>query len=169
MTTAELNAASKKDFLEAVGWVYEDSPWVAERAWERRPFGSRAELHASMHDVLNAAPFDEKLALLRAHPDLGVRAKISPASTGEQARAGLDRLTPDEYATLLRLNIEYRSRFGFPFLFAVKGATKSAIFESLAARVGNSYDVEFAEALRQVDRIAGFRLETLIVDDRGDQ
>jgi 2-oxo-4-hydroxy-4-carboxy-5-ureidoimidazoline decarboxylase len=162
MTLSELNRASQPRFVDLVGWVFENSPWVAERAWEHRPFLSHSDLFARMTDAVEAATKDEKIALLRAHPDLGTRAKIGEASAAEQAAVGLDHLTPDEHATLTTLSAIYRARFGFPFLFAVKGATKLMILESLAKRVTASPETEFAEALRQVGRIARFRLEDLI-------
>ena len=161
MTLAELNAAGRAAFVRALGGIFEDSPWVAERAWERRPFVSVDALHAAMTDVVERATEEEQIALLRAHPDLGTRARISDASTGEQHGAGLDRLTPDEFARLQRLNTQYREAFGFPFLFAVKGSTKDDVLRALEARVGRPRSEEFAEALRQVYKIAGFRLEEL--------
>ena len=167
MTIAELNACDRNAFVEALGWVFEDSPWVAERAWARRPFASLDELHTMMVDIVQRAPAPEQLALLRAHPDLGMRARISDASTGEQHGAGLDRLTPHEYERLRRLNDEYRRHFGFPFLFAVKGRTKEDVLTSFEARVGRSQDEEFEEALRQVYTIARFRLEEVIRGLRG--
>jgi 2-oxo-4-hydroxy-4-carboxy-5-ureidoimidazoline decarboxylase len=167
MTIAELNVRDRDAFVEALGWVFEASPWVAAYAWERRPFASVDELHATMVDVVQQATASEQLALLRAHPDLGTRARISEASTGEQRGAGLDRLTADEYERLQRLNEEYRRRFGFPFLFAVKGSTKEDVLAALSARVARSKDEELAEALRQVYRIARFRLEDVIRGSRG--
>lgn len=149
-------------FVEAVGWVFEHSPWVAERAWERRPFASREQLAAVMNEKVATAAREEQLALLRAHPDLGTRAKISPSSTAEQTAAGLDQLTAAEHARLTGLNGQYRAKFGFPFLYAVKGSDKFAILEALGRRVGNDRADEIEEALRQVYRIAGFRLEELI-------
>lgn len=161
MTIAELNAADRRTFVDAVGWVFEHSPWVAERAWDQRPFGSLDQLHAAMADVVAHAGEAEQLALLRAHPDLGTRARVSDASAGEQRGAGLDRLTPDEFARLQRLNDAYRARFGFPFLLAVKGSTKDDVLAALGARVGRVPAEEFAEALRQVYKIARLRLEEI--------
>jgi len=161
MTLAELNAADRESFVRALGWIFEDSPWVAERTWERRPFGSIDDLHAAMTAVVERAREAEQLALLRAHPDLGTRARISDASTGEQHGAGLDRLTPGEFARLQRLNARYRETFGFPFLLAVKGSTKEDVLRALDVRVGRPGSEEFAEALRQVYTIARFRLEEL--------
>ena len=162
MTLAELKACDKGAFVAALGWIFEDSPWVAERAWPCRPFASLDALHAAMTQVVADASEAEQQALLRAHPDLGTRARISEASTGEQRGAGLDRLTPDEFARLRRLNDEYRERFGFPFLFAVKGSTKHDVLAALEARVTRMREEEFAEALQQVYKIARFRLEEML-------
>jgi len=162
VTLAELNTGSRDAFVAALGGMVEDSTWVAERAWERRPFASLEALHAAMVDALSAAGAEAQLAVLRAHPDLGARARMSEASTGEQAGAGLDRLTPAEFARLQRLNREYRETFGFPFLFAVKGATRDEVLAALERRGRATRDDEFAEALRQVARIVRFRLESLL-------
>ena len=164
MTMAELNAYGRTEFIRALGAIFEDSPWVAERAWDRRPFGSLDELHTVMMDVVEAATDAERLALLRAHPDLGTRARISDASTGEQRGAGLDRLYASEFARLQALNNGYREKFGFPFLFAVKGGTKDDVLAALEARSRRGMDDELAEALRQVSRIARLRLEELGLD-----
>jgi 2-oxo-4-hydroxy-4-carboxy-5-ureidoimidazoline decarboxylase len=161
MTLAELSAYDRAAFVRTLGWIFEDSPWVAERAWDRRPFGSLDELHAAMANAVAEATEGEQLALLRAHPDLGTRARIGDASTGEQRGAGLDRLTPGAFDRLLRLNTDYRVRFGFPFLFAVKGSTTDDVVAALEARGRRTRDEEFAEALRQVYKIARFRLEEL--------
>ena len=167
MTLAELNAIDRDAFVTTLGWIFEDSPWIAERTWARRPFASLDALHQAMIDVVQQASELEQLALLRAHPDLGTRVRISDASTGEQQRAGLDRLAVDEYQRLQRMNDEYRRSFGFPFLFAVKGSTKEDVLKALEARVGRSRDEELAEALRQVYRIARFRLEDVIRGSSG--
>lgn len=162
MTLADVNGYERAGFVENVGWVFEHSPWVAERAWAKRPFRSLDELHAAMTAEVSAASPEEQLALLRAHPDLGTRARMSTASTSEQAGAGLDSLTAEEFERLGRLNAAYRDAFGFPFLYAVKGSTKRDILRALEARLPSSREQELAEALRQVARIARFRLEELI-------
>ncbi len=167
MTISELNARDRDAFVEALGWIFEDSPWVAERAWARRPFASLETLHQAMIDVVQQASEPEQLALLRAHPDLGTRVRISDASTDEQRGAGLDRLDVAEDERLQRLNGEYRRCFGFPFLLAVKGSTKEDVLAALEARVGRSRDQELAEALRQVYRIAEFRLEDVLRGSSG--
>lgn len=158
MTIEELNALDRAGFVAALGWVFEDSPWVAERTWSIGPFEGMEALHNAMIDQLARAKSDEQLALLRAHPDLGTRARISRASTGEQAGAGLDQLTPHEFERLQQLNSAYRNKFGFPFLFAVKGSTKHDILRALEKRLEAPPEQEYEEALRQVHRIARFRL-----------
>jgi 2-oxo-4-hydroxy-4-carboxy-5-ureidoimidazoline decarboxylase len=158
----EINHFEREDFIESLGWVFEHSPWVAGRGWRHRPFASCAHLSEEMNGEVAAASAEEQLALLRAHPDLGTRAKISPGSASEQAGAGLDQLTRGEYARLIDLNGAYREKFGFPFLFAVKGSDKFAILEALERRLSSSREDEFQEALRQVFRIARFRLESII-------
>ena len=164
MTIGDLNLMDRNDFVAVVGWIFEHSPWVAERAWAARPFAGLHALHTAMVEQVERATKAEQLALLQAHPDLGTRARLSPASTGEQAGAGLDSLTPDEFAQLHRLNSEYRGRFGFPFLLAVKGSTKHDVLRALHVRMEACPEDEFREALRQVYRIAKFRLEDTVTE-----
>jgi OHCU decarboxylase len=162
LSIEEISRLSQDRFTESLGRVFEHSPWVAARAWHHRPFTSCAHLSEKMNSQVARASLEEQLALLCAHPNLGTRAQISPSSTSEQAGAGLDRLTGDEYARLIDLNSAYREKFGFPFLYAVKGSDKVAILEALERRLSSNPEDEFQEALRQVYRIARFRLESLI-------
>jgi OHCU decarboxylase len=157
----KINHLGRAQFIAAVGWVFEASPWVAARAWERRPFASVAELHAAMVAEVERATPDQQLALLRAHPDLGARAAMAPASVAEQSGAGLDTLSAVEFEHLRDLNLAYSTKFGFPFILAVKGAGKREVFAALESRYPNTPAEEFREALRQVYRIARFRLGKL--------
>ena len=159
MKIEDLNGLTRERFVEALGWIFEGAPWVAERAWAHGPFASLEGLHAAMVAEVQHASREEKLALLRAHPDLGVRARMSDASMKEQSGAGLDRLTPEELAEFQRMNAAYSEEFGFPFLFALKGSTKEDILRSLGARLGGTPEEEFHTALEQVFRIARSRLE----------
>src|ERR1700681_3100912 len=162
MTIEALNSLDREGFIDAVGWVFEESPWVAERAWNSRIFENADSLHQAMVEQVEAASREEQLALLRAHPDLGTRVRVSAASGAEQAGVGLDHLTPPEFERLQRLNTEYRDKFGFPFLFAVKGSTKHDILRALEQRLEDDPEQEYREALRQVFRIARFRFEDSI-------
>ena len=162
MSIAEVNALDQPAFVETLGWIFEDSPWVAERAFNQRPFANRQALHQAMAQTMLNAEETEQLALLRAHPDLGARARMSHASVDEQAGVGLDQLTQTEFDELHRLNSAYKQKFGFPFLYAVKGSNKHEILAALARRLAGSRDAELKEALKQVTRIAGFRLEDIV-------
>ena len=162
MTLADVNSMDRERFIQALGWVFENSPWVAERAFVSAPFPDLDALHRAMAAQVEEAQPGEQLALLRAHPDLGTRARISRASESEQAGAGLDRLEPNEFERLTRLNSDYRDKFGFPFLFAVKGSTKHDILRALEQRLGASPADERRVALEQVSRIARFRLEDIL-------
>jgi OHCU decarboxylase len=159
---AQINEFSQSEFVDALGWVFEGSAWVAERTWKDRPFPTVLQLGERMIAEVAATTHDEQLALLRAHPDLGTRARISASSTAEQTGAGLDQLTPGEHATLLDLNNAYKEKFGFPFLVAVKGSGKAEILHALEHRLESTREAEFKEALSQVFRIARFRLESVI-------
>jgi len=162
MTLAELNAMPQPAFTEALGWIFEHSPWVAEQASRSRPFATLEALHQAMVAVVRHAPLEQQLTLIRAHPDLGARAKMSDASIGEQAGAGLDQLSADEFQQLRKWNAEYTARFGFPFIFAVKGATKHDILRALEQRLSEPVETEFETALGQIERIASFRLAAAV-------
>jgi 2-oxo-4-hydroxy-4-carboxy-5-ureidoimidazoline decarboxylase len=164
VTIDQLNTLDQEAFVHEIGWVFEHSPWVAQRAWPCRPFTSVVDLHGKMTAEVDQASHDERLALLRAHPDLGSRAAMSASSTNEQAAAGLDHLNLEEFQRLHRLNKAYTEKFAFPFLFAVKGSNKLQILEALERRLQSTRDEELQEALRQVYRIARFRLEAIIED-----
>jgi len=162
MTIEVLNSLDRDKFVSAVGWIFEHSPWVAERAWSGRPFPTIDVLHRAMVEQVESASPEAQLSLLRAHPDLGTRVRLSEASTAEQTGAGLDRLTPAEFQKLQRLNFEYRDKFGFPFLLAVRGATKHDILQALGQRLQCARNQEYREALRQVYQIARFRIEEIL-------
>jgi OHCU decarboxylase len=159
VTLDAVNHMDCETFVVTLGWVFEHSPWVAERAWSRGPFASVEALHQTMMEEVAGASTEEQMALIREHPDLGTRAQMSKASSGEQARAGLDHLTLEEYQELHRLNTAYREKFGFPFIFAVKGSTKQDILSALAQRLTSEPAAEQALALAQIYRIALIRLE----------
>ena len=164
VTIATLNRLDREAFRRTLGGVFEQSPWVAEAAFDRRPFATLDALHATMVDVVRSASRPAQLALIRAHPDLAgkaARATMSVASVAEQASAGLDRLTDEEYERFERLNHAYRDRFGFPFVIAVRRHDKLAILSAFEARLRNTVDDEIATALAQIGEIARLRLETL--------
>jgi len=166
LTLADLNRIAAPDFVMALRDIFEHSPWVAERVAARRPFGSLDALHGAMVAAMWAATPDERLALLRAHPELAGReadaGTLTGHSTGEQDSVGLTRLTADEKQRIRQLNAAYRERHGFPFIIAVKLRTKSQIFAAFERRLGHPPLDEFVTALGEVGRIARIRLEALL-------
>ena len=163
LTIGDLNRMAVSDFTARFGGVAEHSPWIAERAAGARPFADRDGVVAAFAAALRGAARDERLAVLRAHPDLAGRAAVIGALTGtsaaEQAGAGLDRLTPEEFERFNALNAAYRERFGIPFIFAVKGATAAMILAAFEERRANGREVELGNATDHVCRIMRFRIE----------
>jgi len=167
LTLAELNTMPAADFTARLGAIFEHSPWVAERAVARRPFGTLEELHAAMADVVRSASEDEQLRLIRAHPELAgkaaVRGELTDESTREQKGAGLDQCNVEEFERMQDLNRRYNEKFGFPFVIAVKGHDRHSILRAFAERLENTPEVEAAECIEQIIRIGGFRLEAAVV------
>lgn len=159
ISLADVNAMTPSAFLAAFGDVAEHSPWVAREASAFRPFATRDEMIRQFATALRGANRGAQLDLIRAHPDLANKARLTADSTREQAGAGLDSLGSGDFARFTSLNTRYRERFGFPFIFAVKGANAQMILESFEARIGNSPEAEFEMALAQICRIFRFRLE----------
>ena len=159
MTVDEINGLDEPSFIAAFGDVAEHSPWVAERAALSRPFADRASIIDAFQRAVATATRDEQLALIRAHPDLAGRARLAPDSAREQQGAGLDSLSAGEMARFTALNDAYRRRFGFPFIFAVKGAGKAEILQAFERRAGGAEVEAFWTALSQVMRILRFRVE----------
>lgn len=162
----QIDAMDRDAFVAQLGGIFEHSPWVAERAWPKRPFRSRDALHAAMEEVVATASYAEQLELIRAHPELAGRLAVSDeltdASRSEQAGAGLDRCTPAEFARLQELNAAYRKKFDFPFIVAVRGLTRTHIVAQMEKRLAHSTEEEFSACLLEIGRIAGFRLHDLI-------
>ncbi len=155
MNLAEANAAGHAAFAD----IAELSPWVADHAFRDAPFDTREEMIASFTMAVHHADPDDQLALLRAHPDLATRAKLTDDSSKEQAGAGLDTLSAEEFSRFTKLNDAYKAKNHFPFIFAVKGATKHQILAGFESRIHNDTETEFRTALEQVCRIIRFRLE----------
>ncbi|TXI01282.1 MAG: 2-oxo-4-hydroxy-4-carboxy-5-ureidoimidazoline decarboxylase [Rhizobium sp.] len=160
---------SRDDFVGRFGGVFEHSPFVAERAYDAgaivEPLTSGG-VHAALARVFRAASEAERLGVLQAHPDLAGRlaiaGKLTEDSRKEQAGAGLDRLTPEEHARFTELNAAYVTKFGFPFIIAVKGLGKDDILSAFETRIDNSRDAEFATAAAQVEKIALLRLQAML-------
>ena len=157
------------DFISRYGGVYEHSPWVAEQA-----AGVAAGIDDPVHiaelmaDCVDNADTERQLALIRAHPDLAGRAQVAgeltDESTAEQASAGLDQCSKVEYERFQALNAAYKEKFGFPFVMAVRGSSRSEILDAFGERLQNDYDLEFETALSEIHKIARMRLEAMESD-----
>jgi len=168
MKFGDLNASDRAGFVDALGAIFEHSPWVVDRAWQRRPFAAADDLMTAMLAVVEAASDDEKLGLIRAHPDLAGKAARAGAltehSASEQAGVGLNRLPDEEFARFHHLNDAYKARFGFSFVIAVRGQTRETVLAAFEARLKNDLAAEKAEALRNIGLIARFRLEDMLAE-----
>jgi OHCU decarboxylase len=162
LTLAQVNALDRPGFVAALGHLFEGPPWIVEAAWDTRPFATFDDLQSKLVTVMAAASVEREVALIQAHPDLVGRAALagtlSPSSTGEQAAAGLDRLTPDEIAAFTRLNAEYHERFGFPFVICARENKKDSILAGFAQRLTHTRDEEITTALGEIAKICRLRL-----------
>jgi 2-oxo-4-hydroxy-4-carboxy-5-ureidoimidazoline decarboxylase len=163
---APINAMDRAAFIEKFGGIFENSPWVAERAWEKRPFASLDDMHAAMVAVARNAPAAMQLALLQSHPDLaGKEAQagtMTASSVAEQASAGLNALSHAEMLQIADLNAAYRKKFGFPFIIAVRMHTREGILFEFNRRLQNDTQTEFANDLQNVYIISRLRLNKLL-------
>ena len=163
---------SKRDeFVARFGGVFEHSPWIAERAFDNdriaEPLAAEA-VHQALCNEFRAASPDERMGVLRAHPDLAgklaIAGGLTEESKSEQSGAGLDRLSADEHARFTELNTRYMRDFGFPFIIAVKGHDKDSILAAFETRVENDAETEFSTACAEVEKIAGFRIHALLAE-----
>ena len=161
-----LNAMDEEKFVATIGHVFEHSPWIAQRTYAKRPFDSVASLHEKLVETVRASGEDEKLALIRAHPDLvGKMARagaLTRESTGEQRAARLTALSPDEVQQFDRYNAQYRERFGFPFVICARENKKDAILTAFPERLRNTREQEIDAALAEIYKIARLRLSDAI-------
>jgi 2-oxo-4-hydroxy-4-carboxy-5-ureidoimidazoline decarboxylase len=169
VTLATLNALDQAGFAGAIGFVFERSPWIAAEAWKSRPFRDRDDLHGALCAVVERAGEEQKLALIRAHPDLAGKLAVATGLTAESAReqasAGLDTLTPEELAEFTRLNSAYKDRFGFPFIICVREHTKADIIAAFERRLAHDRQVEITTALAEIAKIARLRLHDAVTSD----
>jgi len=165
LRVADAGHWSRDEFVGRLGDVFEGSPWVAGRAWQRRPFADLDELHLHMMAAVHAADTAQQHELLCAHPELAGREaqarQLTEASDHEQSGAGLNRLRAHELASMTRLNAAYRARHGFPFIVCVRHYTKAGILFELARRTALDTERERSEALNQVAAITRIRLAAL--------
>ena len=159
---AELNAMDRVEFVRVVAPVFEHSPWVAARTEAQRPFPSREALQAALLATVEKASDDEKVCLIRAHPDLIGDTELTAASKSEQASAGLQDATTEEAKQFREYNRQYREKFGFPFVICARLNKKEAIARAFPVRLRNSREEEIGIALQEIAKIAELRLKDLV-------
>jgi OHCU decarboxylase len=142
--------------------VFEASPWVAERAWAARPFGTVDALYAAMFDAVERAPREVRMGLIRAHPDLAASVRLTEESSREQSAAGLDRLTPEQFDRITWLTAAYRARFGFPFIVCAREHTPDTIIAAAEERTESDLEREEQTAMSEIAKIARLRLADLV-------
>ena len=163
MALEAVNSLGKAEFVMKLGGVFEHSPWVAERAWERRPFRTVDELHRAMMSAVENATLEERLALVRAHPELAGSETLTPHSSAEQKRLGFTALSRRELDEMSELNRAYREKFGFPCIVALRlHADRASVMQQMRSRAANSRDVELKNALAQIGHITRGRLEKML-------
>ena len=156
---------SSTEFVRRFGGVYEHSPWVAEQCYETARGGALEKLVTLFASCVDNAHRDVRLALIRAHPDLAGRAAVqgdlTVESSEEQASAGIDQCTPEEYEQFVSFNDAYKTKFGFPFIMAVRNSNRQKILAAFAERIHNDPETEFDTAIREIHKIARLRLESM--------
>src|SRR5688572_29203943 len=157
-TIDQFNAFEREEFVRLLGPVFEHSPWIAEATWPRRPFKNLEDLHRALCATVEHATDEQKLSLIRAHPDLveraATRGSLTSHSAAEQASAGLDQLLPAEITQFEAYNHAYRQKFGFPFVICARLNKKTAILSAFPVRLGHSRDQELRTALHEISKIA---------------
>ena len=161
-TVDKVNNLRKSDFISIFGNVFEKTQWIAEKAYDSKPYKNFEELFSKMMEIFENSKKERHLEILNAHPDLAVEKKLTEDSKNEQKNASLNQCTDEEFIEFRKLNNEYKKKFGFPFIIAVKGKNKEEILNNFRQRLTNNINLEFEEAKKQVKKIASFRLSEII-------
>ena len=162
ITIEKINNLNKSDFLGIFGNVFEKSDWIAEKLFDLKPFKNNEDIFLKIIGIYEKSDKNIILRILNSHPELVVEKKLTSNSKSEQSNARLNECTNEEYNEFKKLNIDYKNKFNFPFIIAVKGKHKTEILNSFKQRIQNSLDEEFFEAKKQVKKIASFRLEEIL-------
>ncbi len=166
---SELNGCSKDDFVAALANIFEYSPWIAEQAAAARPFAGVKVLFAAMKDVVDRAPPEQLMTLIKGHPDLANKtqraAGLTAESTHEQNSLGLDRLSDAEYEAFERVNSAYRTKFGIPYIVCARRHTKDSVLRDFERRLPNDAATEMKTSVAEICRIAALRLDQLVAAD----
>jgi len=160
----KINKLSKSEFVKFFANIFENARWIAEELYNQKPFNNFEELSSKILNIFETTTKEKQLKILNAHPDLANKAKISlltPDSLKEQASAGLDQCTEEEFVEFKHLNEQYKKKFDFPFILAVKGKNKNEILNNFKKRISFDSTTELDQAIKQVKQIASLRLKKL--------
>tara|TARA_B100000029_G_scaffold469646_1_gene507685 strand:+ start:1412 stop:1903 length:492 start_codon:yes stop_codon:yes gene_type:complete len=160
----KINKLSKSEFIKVFANVFENSLWIAQKLYKLKPFNSQKDLLTKILGIFENATKKQQLKILKAHPDLANKTKVKSLtadSKKEQNSAGLDQCSKKEFDEFKKLNIKYKKKFGFPFIFAVKNKSKIQILRNFRKRISYDIDIEFNEAKKQVKKIASLRLNKI--------
>ncbi len=158
----KINKLSKSDFISIFGNVFEKTEWIAQKSHDSKPYKNFEELFLKMVEIFENSNKEIHIKILNAHPDLAIEKKLTDDSKNEQKNASLNQCTNEEFIEFKKLNEEYKKKFGFPFIVAVKGKNKEEILNSFRQRITNNINSEFEEAKKQVKKIASFRLNEIV-------
>ena len=158
----KINSLDKSEFLSIFGNVFEKSKWISEKVFDKKPFKNLESFFSEIIGIYENSDNETILEILNLHPELAIEKKLTANSEVEQSKANLKQCTPEEFDEFKKLNIEYKKKFDFPFIIAVKGKNRTEILVSFRERIKNSLDEEFFEAKNQVRNIASFRLEEIL-------
>lgn len=158
LSLAEINQLNQSDFTQALADIFEQTPAIPCHTWPKRPFADVEDLHRALVETMTSLSVTDQLELIRAHPDLATKARMTDASVQEQASAQLDALSPEDYERFSYLNAAYRKKFSFPFIIAVRQHSKDTILSAFERRLQNPVEVEQQAALAQIAEIARLRL-----------
>jgi len=158
----KVNKLNKSDFISIFGNVFEKTEWIAQKSYDLKPYKNFEELFSKMMEVFENSNKENHIKILNTHPDLAVEKKLTKDSKNEQKNASLNQCTDEEFIEFKKLNEEYKKKFSFPFIIAVKGKNKEEILNSFRQRITNNINLEFEEAKKQVKKIASFRLGEII-------
>ena len=158
----KFNKLSKTEFISIFGNIFEKTEWIAERCYESKPYNNLDDLVSKMMKIFENSEKEKHLEILNSHPDLVVEKRLTENSKNEQKNASLNQCSDKEFLEFKNLNEEYKKKFGFPFIIAVKGKNKEEILNSFRQRITNNINLEFEEAKKQVKKIANFRISEII-------
>ena len=161
-TEKDLNTINENQFTLLFGSVFEKSKWIATETFKKKPFKNPQDLIDKMLKIYESCSNDQIIVILNLHPKLAIEKKLTSFSSKEQTRAELNKCSNEELKEFDRLNFDYETKFGFPFIIAVKGKNKNEILENFRSRLNNDYEKEFREAKKQVTKIALFRLNEIL-------